>query len=341
MRTGRALTVLAVLAFAAPTKATATNWADTTQDAADDPAFAGSKAICRAHKATPIPSPPAGPAAAKGCSSERLAEAIATTQDGDAAWRCAVAEREADSSNEDLFAGTAMLMTLFANGRGAPRDLDAAIALACTLDGAPAEMDGRVNHLAALQASGPGPTAFSPCDDVTSGAGQGACAAHDSAIAARARNAAFAAIAAGLDPAGKASLARLQSAMEAFAVARGENEIDLSGTARLVFQLEAEDAVRDDLLQILKPLPGGRPKALDTAAVDKALNAAYAAVMATQDPQWGTPTKDGIRETERKWLAYRDALRLHMAAVAGAGQADAAVAALTARRAGQLRDIMP
>ena len=42
------------------------------------------------------------------------------------------------------FSGNTMLMIIYANGVGAERNLDLATTLACRLDGAPAEEDGRL-----------------------------------------------------------------------------------------------------------------------------------------------------------------------------------------------------
>ena len=263
--------------------------------------------------------------------------------DAEAARRCAIGERAADPTNEDRFAGAAMLMTIYANGKGAPRDLTQALALACTLDGAPAETDGRVTHLAALRKDGPGPIDFSFCDDVTSGLNQGFCAAHDSTVAGVARDAAFAKLAAGLNGTDSAAFAAAHKAAEALAKARGENEVDLSGTGRAAFAIEAEDAVRDDALDLLQRLADGKlPPAspAQAAAEDKALNAAYQAVMTLDDPQWGTPTKDGIKATQRAWLVYRDAVVAYATARAGQPAAAAALAWLTRRRTNELKGFL-
>ena len=141
----------------------------------------------------------------------------------------------------------------------------------------------------------------------------------------------------------RAAFATALQAAEAFAKARGEQEIDLSGSGRAAFEIEAEDAVREDFLDLARRLASGKlsPAAPDKrAADDRALNATFQAVMAVEDPQWGTPTKDGIRATERVWLIYRDAVATFAAARYGAAAADAAVAALTQRRTHQLKDFL-
>jgi hypothetical protein len=80
----------------------------------------------------------------------------------------------------------AVLMMLYANGFGVPRDLDIAMHYACSLDFvAKAEMEARIAHLAKLQ---PG-AVFDQCDDITSGAMGGRCAEIGEAQALRVRQA--------------------------------------------------------------------------------------------------------------------------------------------------------
>jgi uncharacterized protein YecT (DUF1311 family) len=45
----------------------------------------------------------------------------------------------------------------------------------------------------------------------------------------------------------------------------------------------------------------------DFIKADKKLNAIYSKIMKTKKPAWGTITKEGIKETQRQWIQYRDA----------------------------------
>ena len=86
------------------------------------------------------------------------------------ARQCAYLERQApDNGWPNLFAGTGMLMTIYANGTGARRNFDIAMKFACELGGAPAEEEGWLAHLQKLKSEWQGQD-FSPCDDITSGA---------------------------------------------------------------------------------------------------------------------------------------------------------------------------
>jgi hypothetical protein len=216
--------------------ASAENWADSSDSVATNPEFAQSKAICRGLKRLSFrPPPAAAPRDAapslKGCSSEALYYGIGMAPDPARALRCALQERSAPENGAAL-SGDVMLMTIYANGVGAPRDLDHAIAIACELGGAPAEEDGRVKHLAALKAQRWTGHDFSFCDDVTSGYAQGVCAAHDAALADATRKQRFAALTAGWSDADKRAFLPLQRAETAYADAHAANEVDMSGTAR-------------------------------------------------------------------------------------------------------------
>ena len=85
----------------------------------------------------------AAAAALKGCSSEALYFGIGTSPDPVRARQCAYLERTSRADTGG-FSGNTMLMIIYANGVGAEPNLDLATTLACQLDGAPAEGDGRL-----------------------------------------------------------------------------------------------------------------------------------------------------------------------------------------------------
>jgi uncharacterized protein YecT (DUF1311 family) len=205
-----------------------------------------------------------------------------------------------------------MLMTIYANGRGAKRDLDVATHLACQVEGAPMESHGRVSRLAELGAKGWKGQDFHYCDDVTSGLAMGYCASHEAGIAGARRESALAAMMAGWSAAEKQAFARLRSAHEAYAEAHGSGEVDLGGTAGAAIRIAAEESIRDELVEVLERLRSGR--ALPAAAArlraeDSALNAAYRARLkeaANAGDHPGAVIPAGIRTAERAWLRYRD-----------------------------------
>ena len=73
------------------------------------------------------------------------------------------------------------------------------------------------------------------------------------------------------------------------------------------------------------------------AALDGALNDAYARVMATPaSGAWGGVDKAGIRRTERAWLSYRDAFTAFAATLDRRDAAASVEAELTRRRTASL-----
>ncbi len=324
------------------------DWAD--DPAARDPAYAASRALCRGLKGM-APPPGDAPTAAEAadladCSSEALFYGIGRPADPRAARLCAAVEtRDADPQVTDFgFTGDRMLMTAYADGLGAARDLDVATALACRAGGAPAEIDGRVRHLARLKAEGWTGTDFSLCDDAASGLMRGICADHGQLVARAARARAFAALSAGWSPADRAAYAPLARAEAAFVDARGQGEVDQSGSGRAAAVVAAEDAQERAFAALLADAEAGRIPPAAASAVpdaDAALNAASAALMrrAPALARDTTVTAAGLAAAQRAWLRYRDAWIAFAHARHPALPPDALLARLTRERAAQLAGV--
>ncbi len=323
-------------------------WADRPDS--KDPAYAASRAICRkvagaAMPAADLPTP-AEAAALADCSSQALYYGIGRPADPRAARLCAVVEnRSADPQVDDFgFTGDRMLMTIYANGRGADRDLDVATALACRSGFAPAEIDARVRHLARLKAEGWTGSDFSLCDDVTSGMMGGICADHDQLIARAERHRVLDALSAHWTAAERAAFAPLQKAAAAFVDARGENEVDQSGSARAAFVVGAEEKAEQAHARLLADAEAGRiasATAAQALAADAALNAAYRALMA-RAPAFARDTTlsaADLASTERAWLRYRDAWLAFAKVRYPALPPDALLTRLTRERTAQLADV--
>ena len=123
------------------------NWGDDNEPFTQGPEFAASKAVCRRLRGLTPPAadrPDAATAVAltPSCNAEALYYGIGIPADPVRARECAFIEQDAGKASPydaGRFGGTAMLMTIYANGVGAARDLDLATALACQVDGAAAE----------------------------------------------------------------------------------------------------------------------------------------------------------------------------------------------------------
>lgn len=294
------------------------DWGDATEEWTRGGDYERSKAICRSLKRREPPAAdrpsPAAAAALQGCDSEALYYGIGMKADPVRARHCAFLEADAADAGggEGVFAGRTMLMTIYANGVGARRDLDVATHLACGIDGAPAESHGRVLHLQEAKASGWKGTDFHFCDDTTSGLAAGYCAGHAARIAGAKREAEIAALAARWSAAEKAAFARLRAAQQAYGEAHADGEVDMSGTLRGAFWTHAAEGRADDFLALLRLLAAGRVPSATAAEhrrADAALNAAYRTRLAALGGEdHGTVTRDGVRGAQRAWLRYRDAM---------------------------------
>lgn len=320
------------------------NWADGV-GWLDTSAYEESKAICRAVRDREPPAahrPAAGHGLSAGnCNSGALYYGLGRTPDPEQARLCAFLEAEREQQPGDWpFRGRAMLMTIYANGSGVPRDLDLAIRYACELEAAPAESHGRVLHLAELR-GGAAEEAFHYCADVTSGLRGGQCAAFAAEFDDFERARRIEALTVSWPAADKAAFDRLQAALAAFEEAVVEGEVDMTGTLRIAFAVAAQRRLRDDQLRILEHLEAGRPPPYAAAQLgreDARLNAVYRQKMAEwrAEAQWrccGAPTAEGLRSAQRAWIRYRDAF-LDFAAVRYPRlPRDALAAWLTASRA--------
>ena len=115
------------------------------------------------------------------CSSASLYYGIGIQADPVRARQCALLETQGPDGNDGPFMGIGVLMMIYANGRGAARDLDLATSLACRIDGAPFEVHSRVKHLQKLKADHWNGDNFNYCADITSGIAGGLCAVRDAA----------------------------------------------------------------------------------------------------------------------------------------------------------------
>jgi hypothetical protein len=290
------------------------DWGDSKESWASSAEFETSKAICRRVRDREPPRSdrpdPATARSLKGCDSEALYYGIGMPADPVRARQCAFLEADGDQGG--VFWGRTILMTVYANGRGAKRDLDVATHLACGIEGAPMESHGRVTHLAELKSKGWTGQDFHFCDDITSGLAMGHCEDHEAGLAGARREAALAAMTARWSAAEKQAFARLRSAHEAYAEAHGSGEVDLSGTARAAMAIAAEESLRNELVAVLERLRSGRALPVPTASLeaeDSALNAAYRKRLREvggPDSGIGAVTADGVRAAERAWIRYRD-----------------------------------
>lgn len=282
-----------------------------------------------------------------GCDSESLYYADGASPNYVDARLCAYLER--DKGDELVFGGSAVLMMLYANGQGVARNLELAKRFACEVQGAPAELDGRLQHLAEMAKSSANSEIFDVCDDITSGYMMGFCASRSADKAKVDRDTRVTALGKNWKDADRAAFARLRAAADAYFDAVVEGEVDMSGTARGAMAVGARESLEDGLVTSLSAFEQGRlPKATaeEFAAADKALNASYAVAMKAARPtegedfsNLGTVRPEGIRTAERAWIKYRDAWVAFGAHKYPAVSADAWREYFTRERAAALKEL--
>lgn len=298
------------------------NWADDTYFSSAE--FAPSKALCARLRGR---QPPAQdqPSAAQAktlvdCDSEALYYGIGMPSDPVRARECALLEAgRKDYSSSEGFIGLGMLMTIYANGAGGERDLQLATALACRIEGSAAELAGRIEHLQKLYASQWNGHDFSFCDDITSGSAGGVCARHAARLKTQRRLQRLDQIEMHWTAAQRAAWPPLLAAAQAFAEVSSENEVDLSGTARLALVADHEQEQLDAFVTLLEALESSHlpiAGAAERKAADTRLNTVFRKVMANTDDaagnageirDAGTVTVGDVRKAQRAWIRYRDA----------------------------------
>ena len=246
--------------------------------------------------------------ALKGCESETLYYGIGMPADLLRARACAFLELDA-GRNLGL-SGAGILMMVYANGKGVPRNLDVAMATVCRrMDQGRYEKEARVRHLQSMRDH---PSEIDVCDDITSGLMHGACTAHADRVHAIERGRRLSVAVANVPAAARKDFTALEAAARRFFDARVKNEVDLSGTSRAAFSIAERSALDDGFVDLLEKAGEGKAPAAsarELAESQAKLDAVYAKLMKGPGPDdfWGTVTRDGIRATQLEWLRYRDA----------------------------------
>jgi uncharacterized protein YecT (DUF1311 family) len=292
---------------------------------------------CEEYSKTLLPNEAASassPTSWPDCNSYKLYYGIGAKVDFTAARKCAWSERIAQQKNMEpryttasVFGGSAMLTVLYANGQGVKQDYPLALRFACEAGGAPAEINIRLEHLESLSTKPTPIPNFDFCNDITSGFMEGFCAALGSESADKQRTSNLNALKAKITEEQRRAFDLLIEAQENYAHAHAAGEIDLSGTARAMYQIDAEQTLRDDFLTALQAYEkGSKPpsaSASDYHDADARLNYQYRESIADAEKQkaeYGAVQPEGIRNAERAWLKYRDAwlafVKLHYPQVA-------------------------
>ena len=192
--------------------------------------------------------------------------------------------------------------------------LPLAMRFACEAEGAPAEIKERVKDLQArIDAPNVTHTKFDFCDATTSGFMMGFCSARAEERHSVERDDRLAKLAKAWPAQQQTLFAQTVKLQAEYAEAHARGEIDLSGTARAMFEIDTEASLKDDLLEAVTAFETGKlPQASadEATQADAALNQAYRMSLQTAEAhkaEYGAVQPEGIRKAERAWLKYRDA----------------------------------
>jgi hypothetical protein len=318
--------------------------------------------VCRRSESLPIPRADL-PTAAQlpqlaRCNSEALYYGFDGKPNDVQARDCAYLERAL--GDRMPLSGSAVLSMIYANGLGVRRNVPLAIKFACEAGGAPAEINGRIQHLQRLAAwQRPPWPHFDFCDDVTSGFMTGVCAAAAEGILEHRRKITIERIASRYSPTQKAAFLALQYIAQTYFNVQSQEEVDFSGSAGRAFVIDDLVWHEHMFTRDIEALNARRVPVAPVGAQQRAdarLEALYQRVLANPALRpappnplvpgvpmtWlGTISREGLRVDQALWLSYRDAW-VHFAAVVQPGLTRSRVSTwITRQRIDGLRCQLP
>jgi hypothetical protein len=279
------------------------------------------------------------------CDSSSFYFGIGRDKDYNLARACALIERinhvDKDGS---MFTGPGILSMVFANGEGAPRDLDLARRFTCeNKEATPAEIDGRLSLIDKIAITPVNPPHFDLCSTAKTATSWSWCTAinvrqHDAR-----RYAEMVAIVDKLTPEGQEAFKKLQAAEGVFETARAEGEVDQNGLANAAWVLQEQDKLRatfvGDLKLFSKP-DFTQPVAF--ALADTKMSEDYAKIRANAAHLFlnTTITLAGVDKAQAAWLKYRDAWRAYEGVVNPQLSGDAVATQITRERLYHLHKLL-
>src|SRR5947209_1814632 len=238
------------------------------------------------------------------CVSEDLYFGFGRPADPVAARKCAYVEM--DRGETRAFSGKTILTMVYANGKGATRNLDLATRLACEMNGAPDDLAGTIRQLARYKQGHWTGNNFNICDHSAARSMYEQCAILDEKFDSLERHNKLQEITSRWSAADQKAFQSLQQAAEMFFQLHAGKERDLTATV-LVHEQAFMERQFIEMLETLErgELPSFSPDEARKAEAE--MNAAYSSVVNGSTKQWGTVTVEGIQQAQQAWLPYRDA----------------------------------
>ncbi|HEY1527727.1 MAG TPA: hypothetical protein VGH51_15955 [Candidatus Angelobacter sp.] len=268
----------------------------------------GAKQMCAAVKDVELPAAdkptPAEEKALANCVSVDSYFGFGHPADPVKARKCAYAEIDRDARAP--LGGRAILMMVYANGKGVPRNYDAAIKLACAIGGAPGDDAGRVYQLNRLKKSNWAGDNFSVCDHSSGREMYEQCAILSERFDKIERDEKFNQLISAWTAPQKKAFHTFMQEVDRFVKVQATNGVNLEGT----FEIQEEIFIRNNLLSSLEgfergELPKYSPE--EFARAEAAENAAYQRTQTGAVTQWGTVTRQSIQKSEEEWHRYCNA----------------------------------
>jgi hypothetical protein len=276
-----------------------------SQSTISDP---GALKMCAAVKDVELPAAdrptPAEEKALAKCVSVDLYYGFGQTADPEKARKCAYAEMDRDAKAP--IGGKAILMMIYANGKGAARNFDVAIKLACSIGGGPGDDAGRVYQLDRLKKQNWAGNNFSVCDHSSARQLYEQCAILSERFDKIERDQKFNDLIAAWQPAEKKAFHTFMEEANRFYEVQAKNGVNLEGT----FEIQEEIFFKRNLLSSLEAFERGELPNYTAEEFQKAEAAEQAAYQRTQSgsvTQWGTVTRQGVQKSEEEWRRYRNA----------------------------------
>ena len=269
----------------------------------------GTKRICDGVKDVALPAQdrpsPEEAKALTNCVSEDLYFGFGQPVDLAKARQCAYLEMERDNKNLP-FAGRAILMMVYANGKGASRNFDVAIKLGCEMSGAPNDVAGNVHQLARFKEGHWSGDNFSVCDHSSGRYMYLQCAILQDRFDKPERDKRLNAMVSQWNAQDRQAFQPLQLAAERFFNTHASQEADLEATIEVHEKAFLERGFSSMLEQCERgELP--RFTAEQFGQADAALGTVYSKIQTGTVQRWGTVTVEGIRTAQQAWISYQDA----------------------------------
>ncbi|MGC2694428.1 MAG: hypothetical protein WA738_01420 [Candidatus Angelobacter sp.] len=268
----------------------------------------GAKQVCASVQDVEIPTADRPSAAEEktltNCSSVDAYFGLGQPADPVKARQCAYAQ--IDRGDKTALGGRAILMMVYANGMGAPRNFDVALKFACTIGDAPGDAAGRVYQIVRYKKANWAGSNFSVCDHSSGREMYEQCAILQERFDKPERDQKLQALAAAWNAKEKKAFRSLLEEADRFFKVQANNGVNLEAS----FEIQEEIFLRNNMITSLEQFERGElPKfsADDFHLAETAENAAYQRTQNGDVSHWGTITRESVKHSEEEWHRYAGA----------------------------------